>query len=92
MFKKDTWTHINLIVGPNGSGKTLLAQSIAEQFGKAGYSVKFLKAERDSVTSEQETVSILRTNEEVRNKVQSVLTSTFGKVVGSSAGSNMLPS
>ncbi len=81
VFKKDTWTHINLIVGPNGSGKTLLAQSIAQQFGKAGYSVKFLKAERDSVSSEEETVSILRTNEEVRNKVQSVLSSMFGKSI-----------
>ena len=43
VFKKSNWAQINLIVGPNGSGKTLLAQKISEQFEAAGYSVKFLK-------------------------------------------------
>ena len=39
VFKKSNWSQINLIVGPNGSGKTLLAENLASQFEKAGYSV-----------------------------------------------------
>ena len=31
VFKKSNWSHINLIVVPNGSGKTLLAQELAKQ-------------------------------------------------------------
>ena len=81
VFKKDTWPHINLIVGPNGSGKTLLAQAISQQFKKKGYAVKILKAERDKDNSEKETVAILRTNDEVRYKVQKVLSSMFGKTI-----------
>ena len=46
VFKKKNWSQINLIVGPNGSGKTLLAQGLADQFKKAGYSVRFIKSDR----------------------------------------------
>ena len=46
VFKKSSWPQINLIVGPNGSGKTLLAQRLAEQFKETGYNIKFLNARR----------------------------------------------
>ncbi|MCH5290264.1 MAG: AAA family ATPase [Treponema sp.] len=92
VFKKDSWTNINLIVGPNGSGKTLLAESIAKQFGEFGYSVKFLRAERDGGTFAAEAVSILRTNEAVRTKVQAVLSSMFGKsIVFRDGGADLVP-
>ena len=32
VFKKTRWSQINLIVGPNGSGKTILAQELTKQF------------------------------------------------------------
>ena len=35
VFKKSNWSQINLIVGPNGSGKTLLAEKISQQFQAA---------------------------------------------------------
>ena len=57
------------IVGPNGSGKTLLAQKISEQFEAAGYSVKFLKADRNY--SDQ--IQILKSNEKIRAKIEKVL-------------------
>ena len=45
-FKKEHWSQINLIVGPNGSGKTLLAQELAVQFQAAGLKVSFLRSEK----------------------------------------------
>ena len=65
VFRKSNWSQINLIVGPNGSGKTLLAQKISEQFEASGYSVKFLKADRNY--SDQ--IQILKTNEKIRAKI-----------------------
>ena len=46
VFKKANWTQVNLIVGPNGSGKTVLAQEVARQFEKAGYKITYLQADR----------------------------------------------
>ena len=77
VFKKSHWPQINLIVGPNGSGKTLLAQSIAKQFEEAGYSVKFLKADRNY--SDQ--ILTLKNNEKIRTKIEKVLSSMFGKSI-----------
>ena len=77
VFKKSNWAQINLIVGPNGSGKTLLAQKISEQFEAAGYSVKFLKADRNY--SDQ--IQILKSNEKIRAKIEKVLSSMFGKSI-----------
>ena len=48
VFKKTRWSQINLIVGPNGSGKTILATELTKQFEASGKSVKFISAERDS--------------------------------------------
>ena len=81
VFKKDSWAHINLIVGPNGSGKTLLAESIAAQFAGNGWSVKFLRAEGDRREAEAEAFKVLQTNAEVRNKIQTVLSGMFGKSI-----------
>ncbi|HBG65796.1 MAG TPA: hypothetical protein DDW78_04935 [Treponema sp.] len=81
VFRKDSWAHINLIVGPNGSGKTLLAESIAERFAGQGWSVKFLRAEGDRREAESEAFEILQTNAEVRDKIQTVLSGMFGKSI-----------
>ncbi len=48
-FKKDKWNQLNLIVGPNGSGKTLLAEELVRRFETAGYSVNFLRSERSDL-------------------------------------------
>ncbi len=77
VFKKTNWSQINLIVGPNGSGKTLLAQNIAQQFEQAGYSVRFLKSDRNY--SEQ--ILVLKNNEKIRAKIEKVLSSMFGKSI-----------
>ena len=45
VFKKEHWNQINLIVGPNGSGKTLLAEEIAHQFEEKGYSLRYIYQE-----------------------------------------------
>jgi len=77
VFKKSNWSHINLIVGPNGSGKTLLAESLAKQFAEKGYNVKFIRAERKY--SDQ--MPVLKQNEHIREKIEKVLSSMFGKSI-----------
>ena len=77
VFKKSNWSQINLIVGPNGSGKTLLAQKISEQFESAGYSVRFLKADRNYADQ----IRILKSNEKIRLKIEKVLSNMFGKTI-----------
>ena len=76
VFKKTRWSQINLIVGPNGSGKTILAQELTKQFQAAGKSVKFISAERDT-----DNISILRDNEKIREKIERVLSEMFGKSI-----------
>ncbi len=78
VFKKDDWRNINLVVGPNGSGKTLLVEAIAEAFAAAGYAVKSFRAdEREG----REALAIVQGNENVRQKIQAVLSSMFGKTI-----------
>ena len=76
VFKKSRWSQINLIVGPNGSGKTILAQELTKQFQASGKSVKFISAERDT-----DNISILRDNEKIREKTERVLSEMFGKSI-----------
>ena len=45
-FIKTNWAQVNLIVGPNGSGKTLLAEELAVQFSNAGNRIFFVKSDR----------------------------------------------
>ena len=78
VFQKSEWSQINLVVGPNGSGKTLLVESISRQFAEHGYSTKFLKADRGT---DRQSLSILQENEHIRQKVQSILSSMFGKTI-----------
>ncbi|MCR4900052.1 MAG: AAA family ATPase [Treponema sp.] len=75
VFKKTRWSQINLIVGPNGSGKTILAQELTKQFEAAGVTVKYISAERD------ESMEILRDNEAIRAKTERVLSDMFGKSI-----------
>ena len=81
VFKKSNWAQINLIVGPNGSGKTLLAQKLSEQFALAGYAVRFIKAERNGETEHKKQMEILRSDEKIRQKIEKVLSSMFGKSI-----------
>ena len=76
VFKKSRWSQINLIVGPNGSGKTILAQELTKQFEASGKSVKFISAERNT-----DNISILRDNEKIREKTERVLSEMFGKSI-----------
>ena len=78
VFRKCNWSQINLIVGANGSGKTLLAQSLAEQFAKAGYSVRFIKSDRGN---RKKQLAILKSNDKIREKIEKVLSSMFGKSI-----------
>lgn len=78
VFKKSHWPQINLIVGPNGSGKTLLAQSLSEQFEQAGFSVRFISEARQN---QQEQLYLLKTNKTIRTKIEKVLSDMFGKTI-----------
>ena len=78
VFKKSEWPQINLIVGPNGSGKTLLAQELASQFSAYGMKVQFLQAEREN---HAKAVEVLRGDERIRGKIEIVLSSMFGKTI-----------
>ena len=77
-FKKSEWSQVNLIVGPNGSGKTLLAEELACQFEENGKKVLFLRADR----KEQDYfLSILQEDESIRTRIESVLSNMFGKSI-----------
>ena len=78
VFNKNRWSRINHVVGPNGSGKTLLVDAIAKQFSEHGYSIKFLRADRGN---DEQSIAILQENEAIRQKVQTVLSSMFGKTI-----------
>lgn len=80
VFNKSHWSQINLIVGPNGSGKTLLSEKIGKQFKEAGYSVDFVRSDRKTNDSEAQ-IKILKDNEKIRTKVEKVLSSMFGKSI-----------
>lgn len=45
-FVKNEWGEITYIVGPNGTGKTIVAERLKEQFKKAGLKVRYFSAER----------------------------------------------
>lgn len=77
-FKKSKWNQVNLIVGPNGSGKTLLAEQIANQFEKKGYKVEFLRSER---SNQNELLEKLKTDAELCKKIENVISRMFGKTI-----------
>jgi hypothetical protein len=45
-FTKNEWGEINLIVGPNGTGKSLFADQLKTQLNSNGYATRILNAER----------------------------------------------
>ncbi|WP_418263160.1 ATP-dependent nuclease [Flavobacterium faecale] len=45
-FTKNEWGEINLIVGPNGTGKSLFADQLKAQLNSKGYKTRILNAER----------------------------------------------
>ena len=67
VFKKEHWNQINLIVGPNGSGKTLLAEEIAHQFEEKGYTVEFLQSDR---SNQEELLSKIKEDSDLREKIE----------------------
>ena len=89
VFCKKQWSQVNLIVGPNGTGKTLLSEEIANAFESKGYSVSFLHSERTILphTNQEDNkiqtdpLSLLQTNEKIRLKIEKVLSSIFGKTI-----------
>lgn len=53
-FTKNEWGEINLIVGPNGTGKSLFAEQLKNQLNSKGYKTRLLNAERLSGLEKQE--------------------------------------
>ena len=45
-FVKNQWGSINFLVGPNGTGKSLLAEQIKIKFNAGGFLTRYLNAER----------------------------------------------
>ncbi len=45
-FSKSDWSNINLIVGPNGTGKSLFAEQLKTQLSNQGIKPRLLNAER----------------------------------------------
>ncbi|MFD0992018.1 ATP-dependent nuclease [Tenacibaculum geojense] len=46
VFNKNEWGKINLIVGPNGTGKSLFAEQLKSKLTNQGYKTRMLNAER----------------------------------------------
>lgn len=85
VFKKENWSQINLIVGPNGSGKTLISQGIASQFADAGYSVRAFNTE---LVDEEETYYTLSKSPHIQHKIENVLSNMFAKTIRFEKGSD----
>ena len=74
VFSKHKWSQINWIVGPNGSGKTLLAEQISSSYKNSGYELIFLKSDRQN---QENLLATLKNDEAVRLKIQNVLSNMF---------------
>jgi predicted ATP-dependent endonuclease of OLD family len=84
VFKKENWSQINLIVGPNGSGKTLLAQAVTKEFSLHGYSVSDsvkISSKNHNQPNDENTLLILKDDETIKEKIETVLSSMFGKSI-----------
>lgn len=80
VFRKRHWSKVNLIVGPNGSGKTILAEKIAARFSAKGYGVRILHGGQIN-EDEESFISVLRENTRVQAKIESVLSDMFAKSI-----------
>ena len=76
VFKKSHWNQVNLIVGPNGSGKTVLAQELVKQFKKSGYEITYLQSDR---AEKEDFLKKLKKDPQLRKKIDGVLLELFGK-------------
>lgn len=54
VFTKNSWGPINLIVGPNGTGKSLFADQLKQRLAEEGYKPRLLNAERLSGLEKQD--------------------------------------
>ncbi|HEY9146764.1 MAG TPA: TOPRIM nucleotidyl transferase/hydrolase domain-containing protein [Thiobacillus sp.] len=45
-FVKNQWGYINYLVGPNGTGKSILAEHLKNAFNQGGFRPRYLNAER----------------------------------------------
>lgn len=52
-FNKNEWGDINIIVGPNGTGKSLFSDKLKKQISNQGYKTRLLNAERLSGLEKQ---------------------------------------
>jgi len=51
LYKREKWGALNILVGPNGSGRTRFARQLKEQLNNAGFKVRYLNSERLSSLS-----------------------------------------
>lgn len=61
-FEKDEWNPINFIVGPNGTGKSLLSDKLYHNLNSKGYNVRLLSAERLSGFENQTIITLPAVN------------------------------
>lgn len=85
VFKKENWSQVNVIVGPNGSGKTLIANQLAHQFANAGYSVRLFNTD---LIDEEDIYYSLNKNEKIRTKIEDILSTMFAKEIRFEKGSD----
>ena len=72
-FRKSKWPQINIIVGPNGSGKTLLAEEIAKIFSSSGKKTTFLHS---ATINEESFIKILSEKKKTQKKKKNKQTQT----------------
>lgn len=77
-FCKSKWSQINIIVGPNGSGKTLLAEELAKSFSSSGKKTTFLHS---ATINEESFIKILSEKPDIHTKIESVLSNLLGKSI-----------
>lgn len=69
---------MNIIVGPNGSGKTILARAISQQFQSSGKKVTFIQSQN---LEDNSFAKILSKNQSLRSKIELVLSNMLGKSI-----------
>ncbi|MDR1748006.1 MAG: AAA family ATPase, partial [Spirochaetaceae bacterium] len=83
-FKKSRWGTVNLMVGANGSGKTLLAEQLAQQLQEAGNRTVYLRVERigDSGSGIPEGIlKRLTERPDIKENIETVLSEMFRKTM-----------
>lgn len=66
-FIKNKWGNITYIVGPNGTGKTIVAEKLREQFKKEKLKVRYFSAERLTALANKWDRSGYLQNDNLRN-------------------------